>query len=181
MPPSRRPHLSHRLVLVASGGVVFGGPPDLCCRHKHILVRKKANLPPLRSFFSLTCAFILHFLSFHLNFVSPSSSLFSAYPHSSQLLPSLHHPLLLLLPSLPPFLPPTQHSRGGLWSSRRQCHVDCQGWITQEEGEEEGVPSCLVRKGGRKGGGEAAATAFEEAADKIQTKGEEGRKKSEND
>ena len=29
MPPFRRPHLSHRLVLVASGGVTFRGPPDL--------------------------------------------------------------------------------------------------------------------------------------------------------
>ena len=34
MPPFRRPHLSHRLVLVASGGVAFRGPPDLCCRRK---------------------------------------------------------------------------------------------------------------------------------------------------
>jgi len=32
MPPFRRPHLSHRLVLVASGIVVFRGPPDLCHR-----------------------------------------------------------------------------------------------------------------------------------------------------
>jgi len=32
MSPFRRPHLSHRLVLVASGGVAFRGPPALCCR-----------------------------------------------------------------------------------------------------------------------------------------------------
>jgi len=34
MPSFRRPHLSLRLVLVASGGVYFRGPPDLCYRRK---------------------------------------------------------------------------------------------------------------------------------------------------
>jgi len=34
MPPFRRPDLSHRLVLVALGGVAFRGPPDQSCRRK---------------------------------------------------------------------------------------------------------------------------------------------------
>jgi len=34
MPPFCSPHLSHRLVLVASGGVAFRGPPDLSCRRR---------------------------------------------------------------------------------------------------------------------------------------------------
>ena len=58
MPPFRRPHLSLRLVLVASGGVVFGGPPDLYCHRKICYTACKnpsifascsifaANLPP---------------------------------------------------------------------------------------------------------------------------------------
>jgi len=45
MPPFRRPHLSHRLVLVASGGVVFGGPPDLFVAATPLFQRPPNPLP----------------------------------------------------------------------------------------------------------------------------------------
>ena len=45
MPPFRRPHLSHRLLMLVSGGVAFGGPPDLCCHRNNSYTALQKPLP----------------------------------------------------------------------------------------------------------------------------------------